>query len=74
MKLPKLLTLIVMACALSSGISVSNAACYYSTPIMAEHGPFTGQWALGTPFPMLPNFTDESGYELFCCTCVRSLE
>ena len=66
MKLPRVLILIVMAYALSSGLSVSSAACYYSTPIMAEHGPFTGQWALGTAFPMLPNFTNEEGYELFC--------
>ena len=65
MKLPKLL--IALVCAVSSGMSiVSNAGCYYSTPIVPEQGLVAGQWALGTPFPMLPNFTDESGYQLFC--------
>ena len=65
MKLPKLL--ITLMFALSSGIAgLSNAACYYSTPIMAERGSISGQWELGTQFPMLPNFTNEEGYQLFC--------
>ena len=33
---------------------------------MPDAGPVAGTWALGTPFPTLPNFTSDDGYDLFC--------
>jgi hypothetical protein len=46
--------------------TLSNAGCYYSSPFVPEVGSIAGTWELGTPFPMLPNFTNDNGYELFC--------
>jgi hypothetical protein len=46
--------------------TVSSAGCYYSSPFVPDYGPVAGTWVLGTPFPMLPNFTNDDGYQLFC--------
>ena len=46
--------------------TASGAACYYSSPYIPDAGPQAGTWVLGTPFPQVPNFTNDDGYELFC--------
>ena len=46
--------------------TVSSAGCYYSSPEVPNYGVVARTWALGAPFPMLPNFANDDGYELFC--------
>ena len=46
--------------------TASSAACFYSSPPVPDYGTVSGTWAMDTPFPMLPNFTNDDGYELFC--------
>ena len=56
----------LFAALLFAAATSSSAACYYSSPVIPDTGPLAGTWVLGTPFPQVPNFTNDDGYEIFC--------